>query len=378
MNHARRNIILNLCFILAFGLLMLKSASVARAEFRHGDGAYFLQSQTIWIGLGLALMAIFSRVDYHRYQRHAKLLLLASILLLAILVLPFTKSIAPVINGVRRWIVYPFTFQPSEITRPALVIWCATTILNKGSRIQEFKVGILPIALVISFVLGLIAIEPALSSTILTLAIVMVVLFLSGARPKHLLYMLLVIGAFAYLGVSIKEGSMKDYWVERIEDFWNPDQELLEGNYQSNQSQIGIGSGGWTGRGIGNSFQKHFFLPEPHTDFIFAVIGEELGFLLTVVFLCVFSLLGYWGYRVMVACRDLYGFLLVGGILAMIFVPLLINVAINLGMLPAAGVGLPLVSYGGSSIVTLLAGIGIILNVSGHSRIGTGYLKEQR
>jgi len=351
-----------LLFLLVFGLLVLNSASLAVAEYRFGDSSFFFRSQVIWILLGLVMMVCVSQIDYHVYQRYAKSFMIVSIVLLAILVLPFTTSLAPVIKNVRRWIIYPVAFQPSELAKLALVLWCSSTILNKGPKIEDFKEGLLPILSVLAVVTGLIVLEPDLSTAIICFCIVLLILFLGRAKVKHIFLLCLIFG----LGLLVI-ALLKGYVQERIVALLNPGQGLLHENYHYNQNMIALGSGGWLGRGIGNGMQKYFFLPEPHTDSIYSVVGEELGFVWTSGILLLFFMLGYYGYRIMMRCRDLFGFLLVGGVLATIFVQVIFSVAINLGLLPSAGVGLPLISYGGSSMVSLLAGFGIILNVANHN-----------
>jgi cell division protein FtsW len=373
VNRNRHNLVSILLFLLAFGLLVLNSASLAVAEYQYGDSSYFLFSQSIRIILGLGLMVVISQIDYHRYHVIAKPFLLISIVLLLILVLPFTTPIAPIIRHVRRWIIYPFTFQPSELAKLALVLWCALTIQKKGPKIKEFKEGILPIFCVITLVMFLIVLEPDLSTAILCFSVVMVTLFLGGAKIRHLAAVCSIF-CICFLIVAYFKG----YAYDRILAILNPGQGLLEENYHYNQGMITLGSGGLVGRGIGNGMQKYFFLPEPHTDSIFSVIGEELGFVGTVGILSLFFLLGYYGYRIMMKCNDILGFILVGGILATIFIPVLLSVAINLGLLPGAGVGLPLISYGGSSMVTLLAGLGIVLNVAKHSETRRRKLERRR
>ncbi len=358
----KRNILLVLFFLLAFGLVMLNSASEAVAELRYGDSSFFLRSQAFRIALGLILMMGVSRVDYHRYHRFAKPFLLVSIILLMILVLPFTTSIAPVTKRVRRWMIFPLTFQPSELVKIALVIWCASTILKKGSKIKDFKEGIMPISCISAVVMLLIAMEPDLSTAILCFSIVLVLLLLGRAKLQHILLLSLI-----FCGGFLVVAYVKGYQFDRITAILNSGTGRLDENYHYYQSMIALGSGGWFGRGIGNGLQKYFFLPEPHTDSIYSVIGEELGFVWTTGTLFLFLLIGFYGYRIMTRCNDLFGYLLVGGVLSLIFVPMLYSVTISVGMLPAAGVGLPFISFGGSSVVTLLASFGIIMNVAEHN-----------
>jgi cell division protein FtsW len=361
--------ILVLFFLMAFGLLMLNSASMAVAHHRYGEGSFFLQAQAVRLMCGLVLMFGISKIDYHKYHRLAKPFLIFTIILLVILVLPFTTAVAPVIKNVRRWIIFPVTFQPSELVKLALVIWCATTIISKGQRIRDFRDGILPIVCILAFIMFLIVLEPDLSTSVLCFSIVAVILFLGRAKIHHILALIPIFCAAILLIAWIK-GYQLDRIIALIKALIDPSQGILEENYHRHQSLIALGSGGWIGKGIGNGMQKYFFLPEPHTDYIFSVMGEELGFLTTTGVIILFFLLGYCGYEVMTKCHDLFGFILVGGILTMIFIPMLFSVAINLGMLPAAGVGLPFISYGGSSLVTHLAGFGIILNVAEHNRTG--------
>lgn len=368
----RRNIVIVLFVLLGGGLLMMNSAGVGVAEYRYGGKTYFLVAQVIRIALGLGLMILFSQVDYHRYHKFSKVFLVASIILLLILVLPFTTSIAPVIKRVRRWIIWPVTFQPSEIARLALVVWCAATIQKKGAGIRDFRTGILPIITVLSAVIFLTILEPDLSTAIICFSVVFGMLFLGRAKVQHLL-LVCAIFFVAFLIFGLYTGYVEDRWNAAF----NTDSGLLEENWHYSQSLIALGSGGWTGRGIGKGMQKYFFLPEPHTDSVFSVIGEEIGFAGTILTLIIFFSLGYYGYRIMMKCTDLLGFLLVGGVLSIIFIPMILSISMSAGMLPGAGVSLPFVSYGGSSIVTLLAGFGILLNVANH-RTGRGKRTRRR
>jgi cell division protein FtsW len=371
VEQARRNLVLIILFILAFGLLMLNSAGLPVAKYRYGDSLYFLRSQALRIVLGLLLMLVVSRIDYRRYRPVAKPLLLFSAVLLLIPLLPFTRSITPLMRHVRRWIVFPFTFQPSEVAKFALVLWGAVTILNKGSKIREFRDGVLPLFIVMTMIVVLVVLEPDLSTAILCFSISILLLFLGGARVHHIALCCVI-----FLLGSLWVIHLTGYQLERIMAMLNPSEGLLKGNYQRHQAMIALGSGGTFGRGIGNGLQKYFFLPESHTDSIFAVIGEELGLVGTVGVLLLFALLGFYGYKIMSMCPDPFGFLLVGGILSMVMIPVILSAAINVGLLPSAGVGLPFISYGGSSMVTLLGSIGVIINVARKGK-GRGMMERR-
>jgi cell division protein FtsW len=322
--------------------------------------------------VGLLVMLAVSRIDYHRYHRLAKPVLLVSIFLLLLLVLPFTHSITPVVNRVRRWIVWPLTFQPSELARLALVLWGATTIVNKGEKIGDFREGILPFVSVLAGVAVLVALEPDLSTAVLLFAVAILLLFLGKARLRHILA---VAGIFA--AGFVLATVLRDYSIDRFLTIISSDADPLNRDYHLNQCRIALGSGGWFGRGIGNGLQKYFFLPEPHTDSLLAAIGEELGFLGTAGLLLLYLYFGFLGYRVMMRCHDLLGFLLVGGVFASILVPVILTTAINMGAVPSAGIGLPLISYGGSSMVTLLGGFGIVLNVVNQNRTGIRRMRRR-
>jgi cell division protein FtsW len=334
---------------------MVFSSSAMMSEERYGSAYLFIQKQIIWDALGLVAMFVCLRLDYHRWQKWAYKLLGVSILaLIAVL------AVGPVIKGAQRWIhVGPLSFQPSEMAKLSLILVLATHLDRHKSQVKDYVRGFLPLVGAIGVVCGLIVLEPDLGSSVLLGGVGMVLLFLAGARWSH---MMSVIGAsilplyFLLFHVAFRR--------RRLMVFLNPWADPQHAGYQITQSMIAFGSGGLWGKGLGGSTLKQLYLPDPHTDFIFPIIGEELGFVGAVALIVLFVYWGWRGWQTAKRAPDLFGQLLAAGLTSWVLLQAAINMGVSCGILPTKGLPLPFISFGGSSMVITMAAVGILLNVS--------------
>ena len=340
--------------LVAFGLVMVYSASSARAALAADDPAYYLKRQAAYALLGLVALAVFSRTDFRRLRYLVPPLLLASFaLLVAVLV------IGTPVNGAKRWLTLgPATLQPSELAKLALALWVAA-YLSRSPVPQSLRELIRPIGVVFGAALALILFEPDLGTAISVAVMLGAVLIVAGIRFSTLA------GAGA-IGVSLVAAAiwLEPYRRERILSFLDPWQDPQGSGFQSVQAMLALGSGGFFGVGLGESVQKVYYLPEASTDMIFAIVGEELGLLGAFAVLAAFVVFGYAGFNVALACRDPFGKLLAAGITALICGQAAVNVSAVMGLAPLTGIPLPFVSYGGSSLVVMLASVGILLNIA--------------
>jgi cell division protein FtsW len=346
--------------LLAIGLVMVYSASSVVAYATLQDSAYYLKRQAMWTVIGLAALWIARSVHYQRLRGLAvPLLIAAAVLLVAVLV----PSIGRVAGGARRWIVAgPVSFQPVEIAKLALVLYLAQFATRRGMSMQDFSRGVLPPLAVTGILAALVLKQPNAGSAFMLVGVAMIVLFLGGARLVHLM----LVGAAAAPAAALAVAAAH-YRMQRLLAFLNPWQDPQGSGFNIIQSMLAFGSGGLFGVGLGASSQKFFYLPERHTDFIFAILGEELGLLGTGGVLLLFALFAYRGYRIARAAPDRFGALLAAGLTAMITGQALLNMGVTTGALPVTGVPLPLVSFGGSSLVMTMIEIGILSNISMYS-----------
>jgi cell division protein FtsW len=355
--------------LVAFGLVMVYSASSARAALAADDPAYYLKRQAVYAFLGIVALAVLSRTDYRRLRYAVPPLLLTSFaLLLAVIV------IGTPINGAKRWItIGPATVQPSELAKLALVLWIAA-YLSRSPAPQTLGELIRPIGVVFGASIALILVEPDLGTAISIVVMLAAVLVIAGTRFSTLA------GAGA-VGVSLIGLAiwLEPYRRERLMSFLDPWQDPQGAGFQSVQAMLALGSGGFFGVGLGESVQKVYYLPVASTDMIFAIIGEELGLFGAFAVLGAFVVFGYAGFNVALACRDPFGKLLAGGITALICGQAAVNVSAVMGLAPLTGIPLPLVSYGGSSLIVLLASVGILLNIAvNHAAESSAQVPDRR
>jgi cell division protein FtsW len=355
--------------LVAFGLVMVYSASSARATLAADDPAYYLKRQAAYAFLGLIALAVLSRTDYRRLRYLVPPLLLASFALLLIVLVAGTP-----VNGARRWLtIGPATLQPSELAKLALALWVAA-YLSRSAAPQSLGELFRPIGVVFGASLGLILIEPDLGTAISITVMLAAVLVVAGTRLSTLA------GAGA-ISLSLIAAAiwLEPYRRERILSFLDPWQDPQGAGFQSVQAMLALGSGGFFGVGLGESVQKAYYLPEASTDMIFAIIGEELGLFGAFAVLAAFVVFGYAGFNVALNCRDPFGKLLAAGITALICGQAAVNVSAVMGLAPLTGIPLPLVSYGGSSLVVLLASVGILLNIAvNHAAESTASTPDRR
>jgi cell division protein FtsW len=340
--------------LVAFGLVMVYSASSARAALAADDPAYYLKRQAAYAFLGVVALVLLSRTDYRRLRYVVPPLLLTSFaLLVAVLVL------GTPVNGARRWLTFgPATLQPSELAKLALALWVAA-YLSRSPAPRSVGELVRPIGIVFGAALGLILIEPDLGTAISILVMLAAVLVVAGTRLSTL------VGAGAIVASLVLAAIwLEPYRRDRIFSFLDPWQDPQGAGFQSVQAMLALGSGGFFGVGLGESVQKVYYLPEASTDMIFAIIGEELGLFGAFAVLAAFVVLGYAGFNVALACRDRFGKLLAAGITALICGQAAVNVSAVMGLAPLTGIPLPLVSYGGSSLIVMLASVGILLNIA--------------
>jgi len=342
--------------LLLFGLIMVFSASAVIAQEGYGSSYHFLFRQGFWAIIGLVLMAVMMNLDYRRLAKPTVIFPAVAMQLL-LLVVPLVE--APVHNT-HRWLrLGPVMIQPSELAKVIIVIFLAYFLDTRKGEIEDWKRTMLPIGLVVGADALLILKEPDFGTTLALCMIVAAMLFVAGLRLVYFGYAALA--AFPMLILLILDAG---YRAKRITAFLNPYADPLGKGFQIIQSYIAVGTGGITGLGLMEGKEKLFFLPEPQTDFIFAVISEELGFIGALLVIALFAVILWRGLRAAARCSNDFGRLLAVGITVMVVGQALVNMSVVVGLLPTKGIPLPLISYGGSSLVMTLFAIGILLNIS--------------
>ncbi len=343
-------------FLVGIGIVMIYSASSALAMKKFGSDYYFLKKQIISGLLGIVLLIVCRHVPYRLYRVLAYPLLglaLATLLALKLSPLAYTAG------GSTRWLhLGPVTFQPSELARFAMVIYLAYSLSKKQAMIKEFSIGFVPHVVVLGIFSGLILLEPDFGSVAILAAVTWIMLFVGGVRLLHLSAALLVLlpaGTFLMMNAS--------YRLKRIMTFLDPWQYSSDQGYQIVHSLMAFGTGGIWGTGIGKGYQKLFYLPEPHTDFIFSVIGEELGLVGVAVILGLYVLVIFRGIQIARGAGDTFGGLMAMGLIAAIGLQVCVNMGVALGLLPTKGLPLPFLSYGGTSLLLSMASVGILMNI---------------
>jgi cell division protein FtsW len=339
-------------------VVMVYSASAAVAMNRFDQPYFFLIKQGMWAALGLAAMTIAMRFDYRNYREPSFVWVALGVVALALIAVLF---VAP-INGSRRWFgVGGFGVQPSELAKLSAVIFVAALLERRMNRIDEIAYALAPIGVVIGGLVCLILLEPDLGTAMTVLLIAATMVFAAGISYRYVVGAILCglpVVYFVLMGAAYRR--------RRLMAFWDPWSDPLGDGFQVIQSMIAVGSGGLFGRGFMSGVQKLFYLPEPHTDFIYAVIGEEFGLAGTTVVMACFVVIAWRGFKIATQAPDRFGAFLAVGLTTMIAVQALFNVSVVLGLVPTKGIPLPFVSAGGSSLLISLIGMGILLNVSQH------------
>jgi cell division protein FtsW len=341
----------------AAGLVMVYSASAVTADARLHDQFYFLKRQLVAAGLGLGLLLLAVRLGARGAERLAYPLLALTALAMVLVLVP---GIGRMAGGARRWIdLGLFRFQPSELAKVALVLYLARSLSRKQERMKLFSIGLLPHLLVAGAFMALSLLQRDFGTAVVLALVLFALLFAAGARVSYLLGALLL-----SLPVAWKLVAGTPYRLERIRAFLDPFQHREGAGFQMVESLLGIGSGGWLGQGLGQGKSKLFYLPAAHTDFIGAVVAEEVGLLGLALLLLLYGLLAWRGFRAAFRAPDALGCYAALGLTVLITAQALINLSVVLVLLPTKGLTLPFVSYGGSSLITLLAGSGVLLAIS--------------
>lgn len=351
-------------FLVGIGIVLVFSASSALALKKFGTDSYFLKKQALFALLGVVTLVICRHFPY-RFLRYLAypLLILALVFLAAIQIPEFGYSA----GGAIRWFRFKsFTFQPSEFARFAMIIYLAYSMSRKMDKIKDFYVGFLPHALVFGMFAALIIIQPDFGSVVILGAVFWIMLFAGGVRISHLMASLFLIIPIAYYLMVNAE-----YRIKRIMSFLNPWQYPADEGYQIIHSLMAFGTGGIWGTGIGKGYQKLFYLPEPHTDFIFSVIGEELGLLGVLTILGLYVLIFWRGILIARNSRDSFGSFVAIGLTTAIGLQVCVNTGVALGLLPTKGLTLPFLSYGGTSLLINMASIGILMNIGAAKKVIT-------
>lgn len=367
MDHILLAVTITLALV---GLVMIFSASAVVAGNRFHDSWYYLKRQLAWLAFGLVILHVASQIDYIWWKRLALPLLGLIIVLLVVVLIP---SIGVAANGARRWLrLGPISIQPAEMAKLIGVIYLAAYLAKKEDRLQHFSTELLPALLVIGVLSGLVLLEPDLGTVVVLGLVTGGLLFVGGARLSHLSTL-----ALSAVPIGLALVLTSSYRRQRLMAFLEPWRDASDTGFQITQSFLAFGSGGLFGVGLGEGKQKLFFLPEAHTDFVLALVGEEMGFVGTGIIVLFFVLFVLRGFQISTRARIPFGRYLGIGITTLIGIQALINACVVTGLLPTKGLTLPFVSYGGSSLVISLTGVGILLNISRDRQAGREETRQQ-
>ena len=349
--------------LLGIGIVMVYSSSAVKGYIQYDDPYHFLKAEIVWVVLGLAGMAVSFRIDVRFLRQWAKPALYLAIVLLLLVKVP---GIGRKVNGADRWIgVGPLSIQPSEVIKLAMVLVMAHIMALKPQQIQLFRKGLLPVLALLGLVAGLIMLQPDLGTTLSIAGTTFFMLIAAGARVRHLV----ALGATG-LGLVVAAIAAAPYRMRRILAFLDPWADPSGKGYQTIQALLALGPGGLFGLGLGQSRQKFLYLPENHTDFIFAMIGEELGFIGAALVVLLFFLVAWRGFRTAMEAPDVFSGLLAVGITSLVSIQAMINMGVVSGVLPVTGITLPFLSYGGTSLVFTMLAVGVLLNISAQAKSG--------
>lgn len=356
------NILISVLILVTIGVVMVFSASSANAYYQYHDSFYFLKRQFLWVILGFFAMTFMMNIEYIKLKKYAGILLILSLILLAVVLIP---GIGSTRGGGTRWIaIGGLTLQPSEIAKYTIIFFIARFFDNHPDYAKSFKKGVLPILTLTLLVFFLIMKQPNFSTAGTIFIISIILLFVAGARLSFMMTLFGVGGSAAAIIIVFVS-----YIRQRVFTFLDPWKDVQEHGYQIVQSLYALGSGGLFGVGLGRSRQKFMYLPVPQNDFIFSIIGEELGLIGTTTILLLFLYLIIRGLRVAAKSPDMFGCLTATGIIGVIGVQTLINIAVVTSSMPATGVSLPFISYGGTSTIIMMAAMGVLLNISRYANL---------
>ena len=361
-HEADQSLIAVVGIILVFGLAMLSSATSAIAYIKYGDSYYFFKHQLFGLVLGLIVFWSLSKIDYHIWEKYGFLFFIISIVLLLLVFIP---GLSANYGKARSWInVFGFSLQPSELVKLSFLIYLSTWLARRGKKIKNFSQGTAPFIIVLSFVAFLMIQQPDIGTLLIISIISIIVYFVGGGNIKHILVIILL-GIFGlYIMLQIMP-----YQANRFKCFLDPSFSQSDICYQVNQSLIAVGSGGFWGRGFGASRQKFMYLPEVYGDSIFSIISEEIGMFFSSMLVFAYLFLFYKGYLISRHAPDMFGRILAIGISSWIVIQAIVNIGGMIALMPMTGVPLPFISYGGTAILSGLAAMGILVNISKYTKI---------
>ena len=344
-------------FLLSWGTVMIYSTGGVYADLQYNDGQYFLYRHLIHMFFGLAVMGVALVVNYHKWQQYSIWFMLGMLVLLILVLIP---EIGHEVKGGRRWLrMGSLSLQPAELLKVVLIIYVASYLERKQEVLASFFRGLTPNFIVTGIYLFLVLLQPDFGTVVLIATTVLLMLYVGGGRPVHIFTSLIGVGIIGGLLIA-----SHTYRIRRMLAFLNPWDDPYDSGFQIIQSFIALGTGGWLGRGLGESLQKRLFLPDAHTDFIFAIIGEELGFLWVCVLIILFVVFIWRGYWIAWNATDAFGKHLAFGATTILSLQIILNLFVVVGLLPTKGLPLPFISYGGTSLVVAMFLTGLLLNIS--------------
>jgi len=352
-------LILIVVALLLIGLMMVYSSSFPLAYNLYGESTYYLIRQGVWVGMGLVIMALMTRIEYHKWRKFSIILMLATLFLLVAVLLWGEET-----HGAKRWLLQG-SIQPSEVCKLVTVLYIAHWLSSKGEKLKQVTYGFVPFAILIGTIAGLIILEPDFGTAILVVAVTGGMFFIAGADLIQLVISSTVGGGTFLLLIANSEYAWRRVLTFLQDPFNSP---LAEETYQIIQTLVALGTGGITGVGLGSGQQKLAFLPSAHSDAIFAVLGEELGLIGCLTVVSLFATLAYRGFKIALRAEDPFGFILASGITSLLAFQALINIAAVTASLPFTGLPLPFISFGGSSLVISMMGVGMLLSISRGTR----------
>lgn len=352
---------ISVILISLFGVVMIYSSSYIWAEYKYGDPYKYLKNQSLFFIIGIFIMIFVSKIDYKKYFIYANKILILCVLLLILVLIP---GIGTVRNGSRSWFgIGSFGIQPSEFAKLGLIIFTSKYLSNNSNSMKDIKKGVMPILIITLLIFGIIMLQPDFGTGTILVMTIIGILFIAGLNVK-IFIKFGILGLIGVVGLII----MAPYRLKRILSFLDPWSDPLGSGFQIIQSLYSIGPGGLFGLGFGNSIQKHFYLPEPQTDFIFSIISEEFGFMGVIIVSLLFIVIFYNCLKISLKCNDLFGKFLSFGITFGLIFQTILNLSVVVGLVPVTGVTLPFLSYGGSSLLITMFSIGIILNISRYEK----------
>lgn len=350
-------LILIIFILIAIGILMISSASVVIAKSIFKDSFYFLKKHLLIVTLGIIIFFIIQKIDYHFLEKWAPTMMLISLILLIAVFIP---GLGIKSGGATRWVrLGPLSIQPTEILKIAFIAYLASWLEKKGKGIRNFSYGLLPFLIMLGFISILVIKQPDLGTLFVLASTAGIMFFVAGAAISQIIFGASIAGLVFWEFIRTA-----NYRMARFMVFLNPSQDIKGAAYHINQALLAIGSGGLLGRGFNESRQKYFYLPEPFTDSIFAIISEEMGFLFSATIVVLFLIFAWRAFKIAKNAPDVFGRLLATGITCWIVLQAFINIGTMISILPMTGIPLPLISYGGSSFISIMFALGVLINIS--------------